>query len=107
MAYNDVITLRKADADDVDELGDKTFTVSDRQIFARTASIGMKEFYQAAGVGLRPEIKFVIADAEDYHGELIVIYHDTPYKVLRTYMTGTELEIVCYSDVSATSEGMP
>lgn len=103
MAYNEIISLRKRPLLGRDIYGDPIFGhPEDREIFARNDSIGMKEFYQAAAVGLQPEIKFVIADAEDYEGELELVYHDVTYRVLRTYKAGTEFEIVCYREPNRT-----
>lgn len=107
MAYNEVIVLRNAETVDIDELGDQLFDVTERKVFARCCSIGMKEFYQAAAIGLKPEIKFIIADAADYQGELALMYHGITYKILRTYQAGTELEIVCYKDANRTAQADP
>lgn len=103
LAYNEVISLRKRPRLGVDIYGDPSFSPpEDREIFARPCSIGMKEFYQAAAVGLQPEIKFVIADAEDYDGELELVYHDVTYRILRTYQAGTALELICYREPNRT-----
>jgi len=97
MAYNDVIILRDTPVDGIDDAGDRIFKDPvDREIFARVDSIGRSEFYQAHAAGLKPEIKFTIADGEDYHGEMTVVYCGTIFHVLRTYQAGNELEIVCY-----------
>lgn len=47
-----------------------------------------------------PELKFAIADYLDYDNEQELIYNDKRYKVLRTYRTGTELEITVYGGVN-------
>lgn len=84
----------------VDEYGDTVATQTERTIFAEVKSIGQSEFYQAQAVGLKPEIKFVIADFADYQNEKFLKYtpfggtEDT-YTVLRTYRTNNRLEIVC------------
>lgn len=90
----------------VDEYGDPVTNDVGREVFCREASIGQKEFYQAQAVGLQPEIKLVLADYLDYEGEQLVSY--TPkgqtetqlLRVLRTYRTGQELELVCYREVN-------
>ena len=102
MAYNDILVFLDKVETGVDDAGDKIFAETRREVFCAVNSIGMKEFYQAAAAGLQPEIKFSIADAEDYRGEMTVEYYDVPYTVLRTYMDGTELEIVCYKDPNRT-----
>lgn len=73
-----------------DERGDTVTTETIREIFAQVKSISQTEFYQAQTTGLKPEIKFVIADRYDYQGEKYLKY--TPfngseeyYTILRTY----------------------
>ena len=75
-------------------------TFAERNVFAEVKSIGQSEFYQAEAVGLKPEIKFLIADFADYQDEKCLKY--TPfggteeiYTVLRTYRNKLNLEIVC------------
>jgi len=79
--YNDVIYLIK-ETRTVNEYGDMVVTESERAVFAQVKSIGQSEFYQAAAVGLKPEIKFVIADFYDYQGEKKLRYdpftHEEP-----------------------------
>ena len=90
----------------VDEYGDPMITETTREVFCREASIGQAEFYQAHATGLKPEIKLVLSDYLDYDGEQYVRY--TPkgqtkpqlFRVLRTYRTGTELELVVYREVN-------
>ena len=118
MMYNDVIYLIK-ETRTVDERGDMVVNQTERAVFAKVKSIGQSEFYQAAAVGLKPEIKFVIADFLDYDEEKSLRYTPFPpevnpsealvpsigdypsntttdiYDILRTYRTGNELEIVC------------
>ena len=97
--YNEVIKLVSVKKE-VNEYGDMVPTESEKQVFAELKSIGQSEFYQAQAVGLKPEIKFVIADYLDYENEPVIRYaaycgEEEDYSVIRTYRTGNELEIVC------------
>ncbi len=89
-----------------DEYGDAFVTETRREVFCREASIGQKEFYQAQAVGLQAEVKLILADYLDYNGEQLARYtpkgqtEEQLYRVLRTYRTGTELELVCYREVN-------
>ena len=65
-----------------------------RAVFCRVASIGMREFYEANTRDFYPQLKFVVADYLEYQNEQLVEYEGRIYHVLRTYRTGTELEIV-------------
>lgn len=98
--YNEVIYLVSTSSESTkDEYGDDVQTEEPRAVFALVKSIGMKEFYQAQTVGLKPEITFEIPDYLEYNREKIVIHNDIRYKVLRTYRKGIPLEIVCYGGV--------
>lgn len=65
-----------------------------RSVLCRMASIGMKEFYEASARDFYPEVKFILADYLDYNNEQLVEHNGQRYRVLRTYRTGQELEIV-------------
>lgn len=73
------------------------WTETDRQVFCGIRSIGQSEFYQANATAYRPELKIVLADYLEYNGENIVQYNGQRYRVVRTYRTGLELEIVLES----------
>ena len=97
--FDDVITLLN-ETETTDYYGDPVKTFTERQLFASVKSISQTEFYQAQAIGLKPEIKFLIADFFDYKGEKQLKY--TPfggteqiYDIIRTYRDGTTLEIVC------------
>lgn len=96
---DEILTLIKT-TQSVDEYGDTATAETSREVFARISSIGQKEFYQAQAVGLQPELKFVLADYLDYEGETLVEHEGQRYRVLRTYRTGQELELVCYREVN-------
>lgn len=65
-----------------------------RDVFCRLASIGMKEFYEASARDFYPEVKFILADYLDYDNEQLCEHNGKRYRVLRTYRTGMELELV-------------
>ncbi len=93
----------------INKYGDTVTQVTERPVFAEVKSISQSEFYQAQTVGLKPEIKFVIADFCDYQNEKRLRY--TPfngsqeeYTVLRTYRNNVNLEIVCARGVECQSQ---
>lgn len=97
--FDNVIKLI-AETKTTDEYGDTISIESSREVFAEVKSIGQKEFYESQAVGLKPEIKFVIADFFDYQGEQKVRFtpfrgNEEEYRVIRTYRTSNRLEIVC------------
>lgn len=65
-----------------------------REVFCRMASIGQREYYEAQAVDVYPECKFILADYLDYDNERLCEHDGQRYRVLRTYRTGQELELV-------------
>lgn len=96
--YNELIYLVSKQRTK-NEVGDMIETTEKSMRLAKIKSIGQSEFYQAQAQGLKPEIKFVLADYLDYNNQESVVYNDFLYKVLRTFRTGNEIEIVCYGGV--------
>ena len=96
--YNEVIILRSYEST-INNVGDRVETPQDVFRFAKIKSISQSEFYQAHAQGLKPEIKFILADYLDYENQEEVIHNNFRYKVLRTYRTGNEIEVVCYGGV--------
>lgn len=96
---DDVIQLIRT-TQTIDAYGDTVMKETARQVFCRVASVGAKEFYQAAAIGLQPETKFVLADYLDYEGEKLVKHNGCTYHVLRIYRDGQALELTCYSEVN-------
>lgn len=98
--YDQVIKLVDEDMT-ADEFGDIQIEETEREVFAELRSITQSEFYQAQAAGLKPEIKFLLADYLDYRNELTVRYQpfesekELEYAVLRTYRTGNGLELIC------------
>lgn len=96
---NELIKLI-AVAEATDDYGDQTPTETSVDRLAEIKSIGQSEFYQANASGLKPEIKFVLADYLDYEGQKTIEYGGVRYRVLRTFQTGKALEITCYTAVN-------
>lgn len=97
--YDNIIKL-VAEEKTVNDYGDFEVATTERVVFADLRSITQSEFYQAQATGLKPEIKFVIADYLDYQNEKKILYQpfhgiEEEYSVLRTYRDGNQLEIVC------------
>lgn len=84
-----------------DEYADRVSITTERSVFAELKSVGQSEFYQAQAVGLKPELKFVLADYLEYQNEKLLKFKDYNdkeeqiYTIIRTYRTGNEIELVC------------
>ena len=96
---NEVLTLIRQ-TQGSDEYGDPVVTESTRDVFGRLGSIGQAEFYQAHAVGLKPELKFILADYLDFEDETLVEYLGQRFRVLRTFRNGQELELTLYQEVN-------
>lgn len=83
-----------------DDYGDPVVQETSREVFGRLGSIGQAEFYQAHSVGLKPELKFILADYLDYENETEVEYLGQRYRVLRTFRNGQEMELTLYQEVN-------
>lgn len=98
--FNEIIKLIKVETM-ADDIGEPIELATEREVFAKVLSIGQQEFYQAQATGLKPEIKFEIADYLDYKDEKELIYESKIYQVLRTYRKGSiALEITVYGGVN-------
>lgn len=94
---NDVIKLIQTTISTTrNSVGDYPVVRTDREVFAGVRSIGTKEFYEAATVGLKPEVKFILQDYEDYEGEKELAYNGVRYQIIRTFRgMNNLLEITC------------
>ncbi|MEF9892635.1 MAG: hypothetical protein RR738_04835 [Anaerorhabdus sp.] len=57
-----------------------------KETYCERTSIKLSEFYQANGVGLKPELVLNIRQ-EDYQNEEKIRYENIDYRVLRTYVS--------------------
>ena len=62
-------------------------TESERVVFCCVKSVGFREYFQALAQSLHPSFVFVLRDYAEYQGEKICVYHNTRYRIIRTYVT--------------------
>lgn len=72
-----------------------TPTETTQKTYCTVRSVGMREYYEAKGAGLEPEIVFHLADSDDYGGEKIVIWNGDRYRVVRTWLQGDGIDLTC------------
>lgn len=66
-----------------------------QKTFCTVRSVGMREYYEAKGAGLEPEIVFNLSDSDDYDGQKIVIWNGVRYRVVRTWLQGDGIDLTC------------
>lgn len=71
----------------------ETAAETPRKVYCIERSVGQSEVYQARGTGLNPELKLILQHAFEYHGEKLLTYKGTPYKILRTYRDRGSMEL--------------
>ena len=54
-----------------------------RTVKCTEKDVGLTEFYQANGIGLRPEARLLIPYERDYHGERELEYEGRRWRVIR------------------------
>lgn len=77
----------------LDKLYRPKVSYKEEMIYCNVKSIGQTEFYQAATVGYKPEIK-IEAKLIDLSGATHFKYNDVIYKILRTYKKEDLVELV-------------
>lgn len=95
MMWRDVVELGNA-AETVVH-GETVHTYTWRTVYSNKKGVRQSEFYQAAGVGLRPELVFEIR-SEEYENDERLKYNGTDYAIIRSYDRGevTELTVKTY-----------
>lgn len=82
--YDNVATLYKA-TETQDKYGNIIEAYTTREVFVKPRSVYANEFYNAATVGLKPELVIVLNNVKDYEGEKMVLFSGELYTVVRTY----------------------
>ncbi len=66
-----------------------------KEVFTRVKSIGQQEYYLAGQTTLKPNLCFIIRQAE-YSGETKLRHENKIYSIYRTYFTKNEMiELYC------------
>ena len=102
MRYTDITLIKLVDARN--DFGDLVPAEERRTVYAGEYSVGMSEVYQGMAVGYKPEVKFLLENWLDYHGEECLEY--TPFgltepirlTIIRTFNRGDALELTCQKD---------
>lgn len=80
---DDVITLIQEVVIGHDQYGNEIIDTAERELFCRVYGVNRNEFYQAAAVGLKPDVVVRLSSAQDYFGEKQARFHDDEYSIIR------------------------
>lgn len=81
-------------------MGDVINTIEEVKRYVEIESIGQRQSYQAAAVGLKPEFTCIMWKFE-YNDEEYLKYKGKQYKITRTYIRDDEkIELTCSSQVN-------
>lgn len=73
-------------------------------VFCGIKSVGYRETYAAATVGVKPEMIITLAEAADYSDQPFVRHAGKLYKIHRTYQAGIRLELTLTAPVGLKDE---
>ena len=79
-----IITLIQEIVIGYDKNGNELYDRAERELFCRVYGVNRTEFYQAAAVGLKPELIIRLSDSKDYHGEKLARFDGELYSIIRT-----------------------
>lgn len=81
--YDSVATLRAYTTAGFDKYGNKTTQVTDTVVYVQPGGVYHSEFYDAAQLGLKPELTLHITTRADYNGQKVVLFEGKEYSVIR------------------------
>lgn len=99
MLRRDEVTLVRSAPSGVFSPGTKR----SKTVLCNVRSVTMAEAYEAAARNLRPELVFVLGNADDYRGEQTVKFHGAEFDIIRTYQAGKQIELVAQRTVKVCS----
>lgn len=73
------------------------------RVFCTVESVGRNEYWKALSNGLEASYVLKLSEAADYHGEKILLFRGKRYRVLRTYVTDSAIELTI-GEVTADAE---
>lgn len=84
-----------------DSIGNEKKVTSEQEVFAVPRSVYASEFYQAASVGLKPSVTFILTNREDYNGQKTIEWQGRKYSVIRADWTAQRdtLNLICEEKV--------
>lgn len=100
--YDDVAVLKGYNTATYDEYGNETYNMTETTVYVQPRGVYSSEFYNAAQLGLKPSITFVIANKADYADQPIIEFHSKEYNVIRVDWDAQRdsINLICEERVS-------
>lgn len=95
--YDAIAILKTDGAVTYDDYGNEITTMIEREVFVQPRGVYAREFYNAAQIGLHPEITFELSNREDYNGERIIEFEGKDYTIIRADWTAQrdKMSLIC------------
>lgn len=100
--YDDVAVLKGYGQVAYDKYGNESYTMEETTVYVQPRGVYSSEFYNAAQLGLKPSITFVLANRADYADQPIIKFHDKDYNVIRVDWDAQRdsINLICEERVS-------
>lgn len=100
--YDDVAVLKGYGQVAYDKYGNESYTMEETTVYVQPRGVYSSEFYNAAQLGLKPSITFVLANRADYADQPIIKFHDKEYNVIRVDWDAQRdsINLICEERVS-------
>lgn len=89
MNWNTLVDLIEI-TESTNYLGDVIENEATSTVYANKKAVKLSEFYQAAVIGLKPELVFEVR-AVEYMGQEFLTHENKKYKIIRTYTKNDEI----------------
>ena len=70
-------------------------TETQRMVYCQVESVSRYEFWRGKENGLTPEIAFRLSDWREYQDEKICMWNGKRYRIIRNYVDGYAIELIC------------
>ena len=100
--YDDVAILKAYGEPTYDEYGNEKETLIERTVYVQPRGVYQSEFYNAAQVGLKPNLTLYLTNRTDYMGEKVLSFQGKEYSVIRVDMKSQRdgVSLICEEKVN-------
>jgi len=102
--YDEIAILKTYGTPTYDEYGNERIPITETTVFVQPRGVYQSEFYNAAQLGLHPNLTLYMTNRADYSGQKVVSYEGKDYDVIRTDWNAQRdgISLICQERVSVT-----